>query len=149
MNGERNMVVAEDQLSRLILEIQFLERTFEELQARIGLVNASINEFRVAYTTLEGMQMEDIDAQILVHIGGGSYVKAKIAETQNLIMSIGADVAVEKSVDKARESIDLRLQEFEKVRESLDQQLGQTQTRISNLRQQLQSMSQEVPQEQT
>ena len=143
------MAVAEDQLSRLIMEIQFLERTFEELQSRIGLVNASINEFRLANATLQGMQMETADTQILVHIGAGSYVKAKIADTQKLIMSIGADVAAEKSVDAAKESLDLRLQEFEKVRESLEQQLGQTQTRISTLRQQLQKMSQEVPQGQT
>lgn len=143
------MAVAEDQLSRLIMEIQFLERTFGELQSRIGLVNASINEFRLANATLEGMQMETTDTRILVHIGGGSYVKAKIADTQKLIMSIGADVAAEKSVDAARESLDLRLQEFEKGRESLEQQLGQTQTRISTLRQQLQKMSQEVPKGQT
>jgi prefoldin alpha subunit len=143
------MAVAEDQLSRLIMEIQFLERTFGELQSRIGLVNASINEFRLANATLEGMQMETTDTRILVHIGGGSYVKAKIADTQKLIMSIGADVAAEKSVDAARESLDLRLQEFEKGRESLEQQLGQTQNRISTLRQQLQKMSQEVPKGQT
>lgn len=149
MNGEENMAVPEDQLSRLIMEIQFLERTFEELQSRIGLVNASINEFRLANATLEGMQKEETDTQILVHIGGGSYVKAKIADTQKLIMSIGADVAAEKSVDTAKESLDTRLQEFEKVRESLEQQLGQTQTRISTLRQQLQKMSQEVPKGQT
>ena len=149
MNGEGNMAVPEDQLSRLIMEIQFLERTFEELQSRIGLVNASINEFRLANATLEGMQKEETDTQILVHIGGGSYVKAKIADTQKLIMSIGADVAAEKSVDAAKESLDTRLQEFEKVRESLEQQLGQTQTRISTLRQQLQKMSQEVPKGQT
>ena len=149
MNGEENMAVPEDQLSRLIMEIQFLERTFEELQSRIGLVNASINEFRLANATLEGMQKEETDTQILVHIGGGSYVKAKIADTQKLIMSIGADVAAEKSVDVAKESLDTRLQEFEKVRESLEQQLGQTQTRISTLRQQLQKMSQEVPKGQT
>jgi prefoldin alpha subunit len=149
MNGEENMAVPEDQLSRLIMEIQFLERTFEELQSRIGLVNASINEFRLANATLEGMQKEETDTQILVHIGGGSYVKAKIADTQKLIMSIGADVAAEKSVDAAKESLDTRLQDFEKVRESLEQQLGQTQTRISTLRQQLQKMSQEVPKGQT
>ena len=149
MNGEENMAVAEDQLSRLIMEIQFLERTSEELQARIGLVNASINEFRLATATLEGMQTEETDTQILVHIGGGSYVKAKIADTQKLIMSIGADVAAEKSVDAAKESLDIRLQEFEKVRESLEQQLGQTQNRISTLRQQLQKMSQEAPQGKT
>jgi prefoldin alpha subunit len=149
MKGEENLAAAEDQLNRLIMEIQFLERTFEELQARIGLVNASINEFRLANATLEGMQMEDADAQILVHIGGGSYVKAKIADTQKLIISIGADVAAEKSVDAAKESLDTRLQGFEKVRESLEQQLGQTQTRINTLRQQLQKMSQEVQKGQT
>lgn len=143
------MAVAQDQLSRLIMEVQFLERTSEELQARIGLVNASINEFRLANATLEGVQTEETDTQILVHIGGGSYIKAKIADTQKLIMSIGADVAAEKSVDAAKESLDIRLQEFEKVRESLEQQLGQTQNRISTLRQQLQKISQEGSQGKT
>jgi prefoldin alpha subunit len=131
------------------MEVQFLERTSEELQARIGLVNASINEFRLANATLEGVQTEETDTQILVHIGGGSYIKAKIADTQKLIMSIGADVAAEKSVDAAKESLDIRLQEFEKVRESLEQQLGQTQNRISTLRQQLQKISQEGSQGKT
>lgn len=143
------MAVAQDQLSRLIMEVQFLERTSEEIQTRIGLVNASINEFRLANATLEGVQTEETNTQILVHIGGGSYIKAKIADTQKLIMSIGADVAAEKSVDAAKESLDIRLQEFEKVRESLEQQLGQTQNRISTLRQQLQKISQEGSQGKT
>jgi prefoldin alpha subunit len=149
VNGEENMAVAQDQLSRLIMEVQFLERTSEEIQTRIGLVNASINEFRLANATLEGVQTEETNTQILVHIGGGSYIKAKIADTQKLIMSIGADVAAEKSVDAAKESLDIRLQEFEKVRESLEQQLGQTQNRISTLRQQLQKISQEGSQGKT
>lgn len=145
MNGESGMAVAEDELRRLILEIQFLERTTEELQARMGLVNASINEFRLADATLEGMRTERTDSQILVHIGGGSYIKAKITDTQKLIMSIGADVAAEKSVEDARENLETRLQEFDKIQDSLEQQLGQTQTRIRTLRQQIQKMSERVP----
>lgn len=140
------MAQSEEELSRLVVEIQLLERTTETLQARLNLVTASINELRMANATLEGVQTEKAGSTILVHIGGGSYLKAKIEDAEKLIVGIGADVAAEKTVDAAKDNVETNILEFEKVRENLQQQLEQTLTRMQALRQKIQEMTQQTTQ---
>jgi len=119
-----------NELERMVVELQLLDNALDTLQTRMGLVNSSINELRMANATLEGLKKEQKGATILVPLGGGSYMKAKIEDAERLIVGIGADVAAEKTVNAAQEDIVTRILELEKARNALQQQLEQTISRI-------------------
>jgi len=82
-------------------------------------------EFTSANRTLEGLEKEKAEVSILVPIGGGSYVKAKLEDTDKVIYGIGAGVALEKSMKEAREDISNRIAELDRTKRSLEQQLNQ------------------------
>ena len=118
----------------MVLESRFLEETVNALQSRINMTNVAITELRVSSMTLDGLEKEKKDAQLFVPIGGGSYVKARLETAKKVVVGIGADVAVERTVKEAKEELEVRIAELEKTREALGQQFNQVVGRIQENR---------------
>lgn len=120
---------SEDDVRRLIVELRILENTAEYLQSRVNLINAAITELNLASMSLDGIEKKDSDS-IFVPIGGGSYVKAKLEDTDKVVYGIGAGIAVEKSIKEAKEDIANRIAELNKTKAALEQQLNQVLIRM-------------------
>lgn len=120
-----NVSSDEEEFRRLVAEIRFLEGAAESIRSRINIINAVLAEFNSASKTLEGLEKEKVEVPILVPIGGGSYVKARLDDPDKVIYGIGAGVALEKSMNEAREDISNRIAELDRTRRSLEQQLNQ------------------------
>lgn len=120
----------EEVFRRLVVELRMLEGTAEALQSRVNLVNAALTELRVSSITLEGLEKEKKDAQLFVPIGGGSYIKARLGSADKVVVGIGADVALERTMKEAKENLGNRIAELEKTRTSLGQQFAQVVEKI-------------------
>ena len=120
----------EEVFRRLVVELRMLEGTAEALQSRVNLVNAALTELRVASMTLEGLEKEKKDAQLFVPIGGGSYIKARLGSADKVVVGIGADVALERTMKEAKENLGNHIAELEKTRTSLGQQFAQVVEKI-------------------
>jgi len=116
------------------VESRYLEETVKEIQSRVNMTNAAITELRVSSMTLEGLEKEKKGSQLFVPIGGGSYVKAKLVTAKKVVVSIGADVAVERTFKEAKEELETHIAELEKTREALGQQFNQVVERIQENR---------------
>jgi len=131
----------EETLRRTVVELRILEGTAEALQARLNLMNAALTELSFARMTLEGVEKEKGEAPLFVPIGGGSYVQAKLASSDKIILGIGAGVSVEKTVTEAKETVGNRIADFEKTRATLQQQLIQVVDRIQEGRTRFQELT--------
>ena len=110
------------------------------------MTNSAITELRVSNLTLEGLEKEKKGTQLFVPIGGGSYAKAKLETTKNVIVSIGADVAVEKTVKEAKVELEARIAEMENARELLGQQFKQVVDRIQQNRAKMEEVTAKIRQ---
>lgn len=97
----------------------------EEIQSRLNMTRAALTELKVSSLTLEGLEKEKKGTELFVPIGGGSYVKAKLETSKKVVVGVGADVAIEKTLKKAKEELGTRIAELEKTQEGLGQQLNQ------------------------
>jgi len=131
----------EETFRRLVVELRILEGTADALQSRVNLVNAALAELRIASMTMEGLEKEKKAAQLFVPIGGGSYIKARLESADKLIVGIGAEVAVERTMKDAKENLESRIAELEKTRTSLGQQLGQVIEKIREDRARLEELT--------
>jgi len=131
----------EETFRRLVVELRILEGTAEALQSRINLVNAALTEFRVASITLEGLEKEKKATSLFVPIGGGSYIKAKLESADKVIVGMGANVAVERTVKEAKENLENRIAELEKTRTTLGQQFAQVVGKIQDDRAKLEEIT--------
>ena len=105
------------------------------------MMNSALAELKVSNLTLEGLEKEKKGAQLFVPVGGGSYVKAKLETTKKVVVGIGADVAVEKSLKDAKEELNKRITELDKTREALGQQFNQVVNRIQENRTKMEEIS--------
>jgi prefoldin alpha subunit len=107
-------VKEEEELRKLSVEMRFLEQTAETLQQRMSMLNAAMTDLSYANMTLDGVEKEKENADLLVPIGGGSYLKMKLASSDKVVLGIGAGVSVEKQLPEAKVMLKERLDELEK-----------------------------------
>jgi prefoldin alpha subunit len=130
----------EEELRKLSVEMRFLEQTAETLQQRISMMNAAMTDLTYANMTLEDIEKEKEDAELLVPIGGSSYVKAKLANPDKVVVGLGAGVSVEKTLQEAKTIVKERLDGLEKAMASAQQQFAQVADRINADRNRLESL---------
>ena len=135
-----NVRKEEEELRKLSVEMRFLEQTAENLQQRISMVNAAMTDLTYANMTLDSIEKEKESADLLVPIGGGSYIKVKLANADKVIVGMGAGVSIEKTLPEAKEIVKERLDELEKTMASGQQQFAQVAQRINVGRNRLESL---------
>jgi prefoldin alpha subunit len=131
---------AEEELRKLSMEMRYLEQTADALQQRISMVNAALTDLTYANLTLEGIEKEKENTELLVPIGGNSYVKAKITDTNKVIVGLGAGVSVEKSLADAKSTLKERLDELGKTMNAAQQQFTQVADRINTGRTRIETL---------
>ncbi len=136
--------MSEDPLRSLVIELQYLEGTAQAIQQRISLIDAAMTEMQVANSTVEGLKSETVGTDVLMPIGGGSYIRAKLSDNEKLIVGIGADVAIEKTFPEALESYGARFSELQKARSALEQQIARVAARIDKGREELQKLAKQA-----
>ena len=137
----------EEELRRISVELRILEQTAETLSSRINMVNTMIADLTYASMTLEGLEKQKENAELLVPIGGGSYIKAKLETPNKVTVGIGAGVSVEKTLQEAKDIINKRLEDLGKTRVSLQQQFSQIVERINEDRERFEELAAEFRKE--
>ena len=131
----------DDQMRQILVEIRFLENSARVLQSRLDLVTGALSETLTAISTLEGTRGKSVDTETLLPIGSGSFVKAKLADAQNIVIGVGAGVCIEKPLEDSMKDLRLRSSELEKARVSVTQQLSQVLNQAEDYRAHLSDMA--------
>jgi prefoldin alpha subunit len=120
----------ESAFRRLAVELQILEGTADSIQQRLNYLNVALRELSYTHLTLEGVEKEQSDASILVPIGGGSFIRAKLEAPDKIIVGMGAGVSIEKTIAEAKDIVHNRLGALEKSRSETQQQLVQVLNKV-------------------
>jgi len=127
----------DEKLRQGLVQLRVYEGSARALQSRLDILNAAMNEFAMASVTLEGVQSQKPDAEALIPVGGGSFVRGKLADVSKIVMGVGAGVAIEKPIQDSISEIKGRVSDLEKARTALQEQLTQTLFRIEEERERL------------
>jgi prefoldin alpha subunit len=118
-----------------------LEQTAEALQSRLSMINAVATDLTYANMALENLDKEKENAELLVPIGGTSYIKAKLDNPDRIIVGLGAGVSAEKTRQEAKEIIKKRLEDLGKNQQATQQQFVQIAERINLDRERFETMA--------
>jgi prefoldin alpha subunit len=95
-------------------------------------------EALAAIEALEAMLVTD-DGIVLLQIGGGASVRAKVLEPDKILLSIGAEVVVERSNKDAVEYLKERLIEMEASQKKVAETLNRLQSQMNEINKRLES----------
>ena len=118
------MIEMEDKqrLEALVNELNTYQGQAEVLQQQIDTLNATITELSVAMDTLATVKGQD-NKETLVPIGAGSFLITDLKNTDEVIIGLGAGVAVRKKIDDAKDTIIEQRTELEELRDKMSSDL--------------------------
>src|SRR2546428_12955517 len=122
MAAPRNL---DEEMRQLLVEIRMVEGSARVLSTRLDIVTGALSETQTDKQTLEGTKESRKDVEMLIPIGSGSFVKAKLADPQHIIIGVGAGVRLEKTVEDSIKDLNMRATDLDKARINVTQQLNQ------------------------
>jgi len=130
----------EEEVRKLSMEVRYFEQTADVLQQRVGMLNAAITDLSYASATLENIEKEKENADMLVPIGGGNFISVKLATTDKVVVGMGSGVSIEKNLTEAKAVVKARMEDLQKTQASAEQQLVQISERINQDRNRLETL---------
>lgn len=131
----------QQKLQQMVSELSAYRNQAELLQQQVEAIQASLAELEVLKNTIDDMAGKG-SVESLVPIGGGAFMKGEITNTDYVVMSIGAGIAVKQTVDEAKVTID---SQSEELKENLDNTLGSLQ-QVTDVIAQLQPAAEKLSQ---
>ena len=102
----------EKQLQAHLYEFRMLEGRLKEISSQSEMLVRALIETKGGLTTLKGLNTSS-STEVLIPIGGGLFVDAKAPPSDKLLVTIGADVVVEKQKEDALKDVEERIKEME------------------------------------
>jgi len=129
-----------DQRELMTLQ-HYLKEYGQQAEIFVGQLDMLENgrmEALAAIEALEAMLVSE-DAVVLLQIGGGASVRAKVLEPDKILLSIGAEVVVERSNKDAVEYLKERLIEMEASQKRVSETLNHLQSQMNEINKRLES----------
>jgi prefoldin alpha subunit len=127
--------MAQQEISHeLMMKFQMFEKQIQQLQEQIQAVEQGIVELSSLFLGLDDLKNSD-GKEILSPIGKGIFVKSKII-SEELVVDIGNQNFVTKTIDDTKKLIDSQVQKLEGIKKELNEAL-------ENLGQELEKTMQE------
>jgi prefoldin alpha subunit len=129
----------EEALNSLLVEVRVLENTYNELSSRQNMLERALLENRAALETLTGLGDKPAD-EVLTQIGGGALLRSPPPSTDRVLVSVGANVVIEKPKAEAVAILEGRSRDVEKSIVSIAGQRNEIAQRLESDRQVLNSL---------
>jgi len=115
---------AEEEIQRLFLAYQQYQAQAEALVRQISLAQMTMQGLDRAAAAVDAMEKAAPGQEMLVPIGAGSFIHARLASSAKVILSVGAGVSIEKSSSQAKETLSARKGEVSEGYKKLNEALG-------------------------
>ena len=122
-----------ERLKQLQDELRSLIAQADQLRSQIDTINAIIEDLFAASEILDYIAKEGKGKTVLVPIGAGNFIKAKIEDTRSVVMAIGGRLSIETSIEDAKKAIESRIETLERIRLDLLRKLEEVNRRINEI----------------
>jgi len=136
----------EEELSKYMAQIEQYKEQMSTLETQFQYLQTAIADYSRAKMTLEQLEKAENNSDILLPIGGSTYIDAKAKDTSKVLFDIGAGLVTEKKADEAIKKIDKRIQGLEKNQEQMNSMMQQLQNDATEISVKAQKLYSEMQQ---
>ncbi len=109
----------DEELAKYMSLIEQYKEQMNSLEMQSSYLQAAIAEYNKARITIEQLSGADKETEILLPIGGSTFINATAKDPSKVIFDIGGGIATEKTSDDAIKNIDKRINDLQKTQEKL------------------------------
>ncbi len=110
----------------ILMELQQLNEQLQNYRAFYEEIKRKLNDINVVISALKEISKIKTKRKMLVPIANGIFLRAELDETSQVVVNVGADVCVNKSVkdtikilEKRKEDVKKQLDDVENIIEQL------------------------------
>jgi prefoldin alpha subunit len=124
---------SEEEVRRLLTVYQQYQAEAEAIVRQLGLFQLSVEGCEKALKVVEAMETAEEGQEMLVPIGQDSFIHAKLATKDKVIVGVGAGVSIEKSNAEAKESLSKRKAQLSEASAKLNQTLSKVEQEMGKI----------------
>ena len=122
-------------------EFQLLQQQLESIQKYIEELDIKQNEFQQTKEGMNKLEKVKSGSELFVPIAQGIFVKARLNDMDEILVNVGANIAVAKSIPKVTELMENQIGEIQNIRIQLDESVEKITERLNILLGELQVLS--------
>ncbi|WP_297457123.1 prefoldin subunit alpha [Persephonella sp.] len=129
-----------EELSR---ELRGYIAQIEALRAEIAVIDENIATYRTAIKTINNLRDLGKGKNILIPIGAGAQIEAKIENPDRVVVSIGSGISAELNAEEALTQIAKEIASLQALRRTLEEAIAEAYTKTEELLQKTREIGQE------
>jgi prefoldin alpha subunit len=114
----------EEDITKNLTLIEYYKQQLESIELQLQYLQSTLMDYQRAKITVEQLSGVDDNSDMLIPVGGGTFVNATLKNASNVLIGVGAGLVIEKTADEAVTKLDERIK---RIQENLDKMaaLGQ------------------------
>jgi prefoldin alpha subunit len=117
----RGIMTKEEEITRNLTLIEYYKQQLESIDMQLQYMQTTLADYQRAKITIEQLHDATENSDLLIPVGGGTFVNASLKNTSNVLIGVGAGIVVEKTIDEAVIKLDERII---RIQENLEKMLG-------------------------
>ena len=128
-----NKELSKEDIQKLSNQFQQLQYQADALSEQLNMVSASLADSGKAINTIIGFEGVEDGHEILIPIGMGTNIMAKLSKPDTVIMEIGAGISLEKDLENAKKSLEIQKEELTKFHQTTQNNMNQILTKMQEI----------------
>ena len=109
----------DEELTKYLTLIEQYKEQINSVEMQLSYLQAIINDYIKVKITLEQIVKVEKGSEVLLPLGGSTFIEANITKTSKVLFDIGAGIVTEKTSADAINKIDKRIEDLQKTQEKL------------------------------
>ena len=130
----------EKKVQEMYMEFKMLDQYIKQLQSQLEMITHQLIELNSTNNSLNEFDKLSAGKEMFVPLSSGIFAKASIKDTSELLVNVGANVAVKKDVASTKKLIQQQMEEIKKIQKQMINDLEKMTNHAAQLERQLQSM---------
>ncbi len=132
-----------EEFQKRYVEFQAISQHLNQMQQQLMLMHQQIVELTNLSNSLEDLEKVKTPAKTYSQLGSGIYVEGELKNSKKVLVNVGSDVIVPKTVSESKDMINKQLNDLKSLAEKLEFDMSQLIAHSQNLQQELTEMSRE------
>ena len=123
----------DEELAKYMALIEQYKEQMNSIEMQSQYLQAAIADYNKARLTIEQLSNKDTGTEMLLPIGGSTYIDAVAKNTSKVLYDIGGGIVTEKTTEDAIKKIDKRIESLQKTQEKLITTMQQLQSETTEV----------------
>lgn len=130
----------EKKAQELYMQLQMIEENAKQIYKQLQVAESQLMELAMTSQSLNEFRQMKEKTEIFAPLNSGIFAKAELKKEDELLVNVGANVAVKKDVNSTKKLVERQLEQLKEIRERMASDLKKLTTHGSRIEKELQKL---------